>query len=268
HVQRARARLVHGDAVNAVTDLGGGIGNVLRVQAAIDRLPGFAAVVGAKASRRGDGDVDALRVGRIEQDGVQPEAARAGRPLGAGAVPAQAGKLLPILPAIGRAEQRRVFHAGIDGVPVAQRRLEMPDALELPRVRRAVVPLMRRQRLAGFRRGVIDELVAFGLGHSLPRGGRLARFDAGLLPGFPAVAGALDDLPEPSAGLRRVDPVRIDGRALEVVDLPAAKVRPAHIPALALAVGGEDERAFACADQYSYRAHGLLLPGIESNMLD
>ena len=69
------------------------------------------------------------------------------------------------------------------------------------------------------------------------------------MPGFAAVVGALNDLAEPAAGLRGVDAVRIDGRALEVVDLPAGEVRAADVPLLALAVGGEDERAFAGADQ-------------------
>ena len=84
----------------------------------------------------------------------------------------------------------------------------MPDALEFPRVLRAVVPLVRRERLAGLRRRVVDELVALALGHAVGRGGRLAGRRAGLVPGFAAVVGALDDLPEPAAGLRGVDPIR------------------------------------------------------------
>ena len=88
---------------------------------------------------------------------------------------------LPGLPAVGRAEQRGVLDAGVDGVRIGQRRLEVPDALELPRVRRAVVPLVR----AGH--AVVGELVA------------------DRLPGLAAVVGALDHLAEPAAGLRRVD---------------------------------------------------------------
>ena len=64
------------------------------------------------------------------------------------------GKLLPGLAAVGGAEHRRVLRAGIDRVGVGQRRFEMPDALELPRMLRAVVPLVR----AGH--AVVDELVA------------------------------------------------------------------------------------------------------------
>ena len=101
------------------------------------------------------------------------------------------------LPAVGRAEQGGVFHPGVDGVRIGQRWFEMPDSLELPGVRRAVIPLVR----AGD--AVVHELVA----HRLPR--------------LAAIVGALDQLPEPAAGLRRIQPIRIGGRSLEVVDLPA-----------------------------------------------
>ena len=132
---------------------------------------------------------------------------------------AQSGKLLPGLPAVGRAEQGGVFDAGVDRVRIGQRRLEMPDALELPGVRRAVVPLVR----AGD--AVVHELVA----HRLPR--------------LAAVVGALDHLPEPAAGLRRIQPIRVGGRSLEVVDLPAREVGAADVPPFALAVRRQDERA-------------------------
>src|SRR5207237_9983403 len=106
--------------------------------------------------------------------------------------------------------------------------------LARPRVRRAVVPQV------GAGGAVVRELVA------------------DRLPGLAAVAGALDELPEPAAGLRRVDPVRIDGRALEVVDLPAAEVRPADVPLAARAVRRQDERALARAHQDPNAAHVTL----------
>ena len=137
------------------------------------------------------------------------------------------------LPAVGRAEQGGVLHPGVDRVRIGQRRLEMPDALELPGMRRAVVPLVR----AGD--AVVDELVA----HRLP--------------GLAAVVGALDHLPEPAAGLRRIQPVRIGGRSLDVVDLPAREVGTADVPLFALAVRRQDECALARADQYPYPAHPL-----------
>ena len=86
----------------------------------------------------------------------------------------------------------------------------MPDALEFPGMRRAVVPLVR----AGL--AVVDELVADGL------------------PGLAAVVGALDHLAEPAAGLRGVDPIRVGGRALEVVHLPAGEMRAGDVPLLRL----------------------------------
>ena len=149
--------------------------------------------------------------------------------------PRSPGKFLPVLPAVGRAEQGGVFHAGVDGIGIGERRFEMPDALELPGMRRAVVPLVR----AGD--AVVDELVA----HRLP--------------GLAAVVAALDHLPEPAAGLRGVDPIRIDGRAFEMIDLPAAEERAVDVPLLALAVGGQDERAFAGADENANGGHGYFL---------
>ena len=90
---------------------------------------------------------------------------------------AESGELVPVLTAIGRAEQCRVLDAGEHRVGIGQRRFEMPDPCELPRVRRAVVPLVR----AGHT--VVLELVSNGL------------------PGRSAVVGALDHLPEPASGL-------------------------------------------------------------------
>src|SRR5262249_52706372 len=88
---------------------------------------------------------------------------------------------------------------------------------------------------------VVDELVADGL------------------PRPAAVARALDLLAEPATALRRVDAIRISGRALQVVNLPAREERAADLPLPALAVGCQDERAFACTYQDPYSAHFSLL---------
>src|SRR5207249_1039367 len=81
-------------------------------------------------------------------------------------------------------------------------------------------------------------------------------------PRLAAVVGALHDLPEPTARLRRVNPVGINGRSLHVINLPAAEVRAGDFPVLARAVRGEDERAFFRSDQDSYFAHfNFLLRG-------
>src|SRR6266571_6872973 len=134
----------------------------------------------------------------------------------------------------------------------------MPDALELPRMLCAVVPLMSGEGVAGLRGGVVHELVALAFRHSLWRG-PFARRSPWLRPSFAAIIGPLNDLPEPAAALRRIQPVGVDGRALEVVNLPARKIRAAYIPTLTLSVRRQDERALACANQYSYSAHNLLL---------
>src|SRR5439155_14262023 len=81
------------------------------------------------------------------------------------------------------------------------------------------------------------------------------------LPGLAPVVGALDHLPEPATGLRRIQPIRVGGRTLEVVHLPAREVGAADVPAVALSVRRQDERALARPHQYPYSAHSLLLPG-------
>jgi len=80
HEQDARARWVHCDAVNAVTDLGGRVGDLFGLQSAVDRSPYLAAVVAPKRARRRDGDENPLRMLRIENNGMQPHPARARLP--------------------------------------------------------------------------------------------------------------------------------------------------------------------------------------------
>jgi hypothetical protein len=63
----------------------------------------------------------------------------------------------------------------------------MPDAFELPWMRRAVVPLMGRERFAGFRRSIVDKLITFALGHALGCRCRFARRGAGLEPRLAAI---------------------------------------------------------------------------------
>src|SRR2546426_7932299 len=119
----------------------------------------------------------------------------------------------------------------------------MPYPLELPGMLRAVVPLMSGERFAAFGSRVVSELVAIAL-----RGTRRGRFSggrAGLVPSLAAIVGALNDLPEPAAALRRIQPIRVRRRPLDVVDFPAPKVGAADIPFLALAVRRKNECALA-----------------------
>src|SRR5438105_10790593 len=103
----------------------------------------------------------------------------------------------------------------------------MPNALEFPRMLRAVVPLMRA------RHAVVNEFVALTHRHSLRICGRAA---AGRAPAFAAVIGTLDDLSEPCAGLRRVNPIWVNRRAFHAINLPAGKVWSVHLPIFALPV--------------------------------
>src|SRR5450432_809441 len=110
----------------------------------------------------------------------------------------------------------------------------MPDALEFPGMLRAVIPLVR----AG-------DAIVF-------------EFVADRFPGLAAVAGALNQLPKPTAALRSVESIGIGGRTLEVENLPTGKMRAGNVPTLALAVGSQNECAFARAHQHSYAAHTRL----------
>src|SRR2546422_9625593 len=107
----------------------------------------------------------------------------------------------------------------------------MPDALELPGMLRAVVPLMRGEGLARLRGRVVGELVALAFGEAF-RG--LFQHTSRRLPRLAAVAGALDDLSEPPARLRRVQPVRIGGGAPSRARLPRPRGRGAHRALVAL----------------------------------
>jgi hypothetical protein len=116
HEEHVGPGWVHGDAVHAVADLGVGSGIVVGVQAAVDRLPGRAAVVGAEGAGRRDGDEEALRIARVEQDGVQAHAAGAGLPDAGRTTVAQAGSSCQVAPPSVRAEQGGVLDAGVDRV--------------------------------------------------------------------------------------------------------------------------------------------------------
>src|SRR5205823_12794234 len=68
HEERIGTRPMKRNAVNAVANLGVLIGNVLRPESAVDRLPGLAAVIGAEGAGSGDGDVHAFGVAGINEE--------------------------------------------------------------------------------------------------------------------------------------------------------------------------------------------------------
>src|SRR5581483_8407262 len=113
--------------------------------------------VGAEGARRRDRDINPPRVAGIEKDGMQAHSARPRLPHGTRPMPAQAGKFLPVLAAVGRLEDRRVFHSRVHRVGLRQGGLQVPDTLELPGMLCAVIPLMRSQWSAG---RVIYEFIA------------------------------------------------------------------------------------------------------------
>src|ERR1044072_4588054 len=117
----------------------------------------------------------------------------------------------------------------------------MPDAFELPRVLSVFIKLMRGDRFAGFLGSVVNEFIALARWHTLLvhcwQAGRRSR----LKPGLGTVVRALNDLAEPAAGLRRVDAVRIRGRAFDVVDLPAGEVRATHVPIFTFSIRSQNE---------------------------
>src|ERR1039458_7456258 len=125
----------------------------------------------------------------------------------------------------------------------------MPDTFELPRMLGAVVPQV------GAHCALVHELIALALGHAIRSLGRPA---ARRLPRLATVIRALNDLSEPAATLRCIQTVRVNGRTLHMINLPAAKLEAADIPFFALAICGQDERALFCANQDSYFAHRFL----------
>src|SRR4029077_224982 len=162
----------------------------LGFQSAVDGPPGLAGIVAAERAGGRDGDENPVGVAGIQNDRVQAHSSGSWLPLWPRAVAAQGGQVLPVLSAVARTEQRGVLHARVHRVRIAKRRLQVPDALELPRMLRAVVKLVRGQRLAGSRGCVVHEFVARGFGRSLLL--RFARRRARLYPRFAAVVGALN----------------------------------------------------------------------------
>src|SRR6187402_114065 len=163
--------------MDAVAHLRVLIRNVLRPEAAVDRLPGLASIVRAEGARGGDGNEDALRICGIDEDGVETHAAGARLPGRARAMVAQAGELAPGVAAILGVKERCVLRTGVKCLRAGERWLQVPDTLELPRVRRAVVPLVRSGD------AVVEEFVA------------------DRVPGKTTVIRPLHHLPKPARGL-------------------------------------------------------------------
>src|SRR5262249_39538007 len=153
------ARTVKCNVVDAVADFSAGVRQKWRVQAFVNWFPGGAAVVGAKCAGGGNCDENALWILGINQNGVQAHSSGTWLPFRPGAVAAQPGKFVPRFAAILRTEYCSIFHASVNRIMFRERRLEMPNALELPGMLRTVVPLVSRKRLAGFLGDVVNKFV-------------------------------------------------------------------------------------------------------------
>src|SRR5262249_60814384 len=110
------------------------------------------------------------------------------------------------------------------------------DALKFPGMLCSVVPLIFSKGFPGSGRRAVKEFSAFPLRESIRSRHGFSRRCSGLVPGLTAIVRSLDDLAEPSAGLRHIDTVWIQRGSLHVVDLPAGEVRTANIPPITLAV--------------------------------
>ena len=187
HEQHVGIRRMEGDAMDTMADLGLGIGNVVGLKALVDRLPRLAAVIGAKRAGGRNGHEHTLRIPGIDEDGVQAHPPATGGPVGTGAMTTQPGQFFPCLPTVPGTKESGVFYSGKDHVGIGKRWLQMPDALELPRMGGIVVPLVSA-RLA-----FVLELISHGG------------------PGLAAVVRAMHHLSEPVACLRSINSVRIEG---------------------------------------------------------
>src|SRR5947207_9876002 len=129
---------------------------------------------------------------------MQAHAACAWRPIGSGGVTAQAAQFVPALPAVSGAEQRGIFHSGIDRVRIVERWLQVPHSFELPGMLCSVIPLVGGKGFAGFGRSVIHEFVAYSFRRALWSRSHFASWG---LTRLAAIVGALNYLPAPAAGL-------------------------------------------------------------------
>src|SRR6478735_4859541 len=132
---------------------------------------------------------------------------------------------MPGCPAVGATEKCGVFFARIYRLGLCQGLFKMPDAFEFPRMLGSIVPLVRPGHT------VVEEIFSDGF------------------PSLAAVIRSLHLLPEPTAALRCIDSVWIHRRSFRMINFPACKMWTADLPFGALSIRGQDESAFACADE-------------------
>src|SRR5436189_5591669 len=74
---------------------------------------------------------------------------------------------MPRFSAVFRLEQCGIFDPCVNVIGLVKRRFQMPHTLEFPRMLRAIVPLVGRERLPSLRRAIVNELVTLALCHAV-----------------------------------------------------------------------------------------------------
>src|SRR5438128_9457600 len=97
HEQRVRARRMERDPMHAMANFRCWIRKKLRMQAAIDWFPGFAAVICAKRAGSGNRDGNSIRIAGIEENRVQTHAACPRLPFRTRIAAAQSREFMPRL---------------------------------------------------------------------------------------------------------------------------------------------------------------------------
>ena len=212
HKQRIGPRRMHRDPVHTMPHLGRRVRNILRSQSLVDRLPTHPTIITPKRPRRRNRHINPLPIRRVQHDRMQAHSPRLRLPVRPRPMLPQPRKLRPRLAPVPRPKKRRIFHPRINHIRIKSRRFQMPNPLELPRMRRPVVPLVRP------RHPVVLKLIP----HRLPT--------------LPAVVRSLHHLPKPAARLRSINPVRVRRRTVHVINLPTPKVRTVNAPLLPLPV--------------------------------
>src|SRR6266446_3696314 len=97
HEQRVRTGRMERDPVHAMANFRCWVRKKLRMQAAVNWFPGFAAVIGAKRAGSGYRNGNSIRITRIEENRVQTHAACPRLPFRTGIAATQSGQFMPRL---------------------------------------------------------------------------------------------------------------------------------------------------------------------------
>ena len=90
------------------------------MQSSVDRGPRLAAIVGPERARRRDCDEHPLRLTRVQDDGVQAQAARSRLPAWTRGVLPHTAHLIPGVSSVTGTEERPVLDAGIHRIRIVE----------------------------------------------------------------------------------------------------------------------------------------------------